>query len=289
MTDSNGWVVNSFVGFSNQTYLVPVATSINQVVNFQTMTNFSGNGLTNVIHVGGSSTSIVSSVSLQTARMKGLLPGTGITLTDSGTNISIASTTGASALTNAANFFTRASTNTFNAPTIFSNATFNALVLMNAAQTNSGVLVVTNSIDSAQRNLIGGSTVVTVHYGDAQLDLSDASGVFSVKWGSRQSLDSSGNTSEEYGNRRGRASNGVVTFDWNLGDLIDKTSGFQVYNWTNRTFFMSHTFNSNITVTGTIIYPNGFSGSITNLGPGSGSSNIVVYTGGIVTNRFTIP
>lgn len=33
----------------------------------------------------------------------------------------------------------------------------------------------------------------------------------------------------------------------------------------------------------------GFNGSITNLGPGTGSSNVMVYTTGILTNKFTIP
>lgn len=32
-----------------------------------------------------------------------------------------------------------------------------------------------------------------------------------------------------------------------------------------------------------------FTGSITNLGPGLGSSNVTVYTLGILTNKFTIP
>lgn len=58
-------------------------------------------------------------------------------------------------------------------------------------------------------------------------------------------------------------------------------------SWTNTiNFTTSGTNNANaFSVKGIL----GFTGSITNLGPGVGSSNVSVYTTGILTNKFTIP
>jgi hypothetical protein len=58
-------------------------------------------------------------------------------------------------------------------------------------------------------------------------------------------------------------------------------------SWTNTVnFTIGGTSSANAyRVHGTL----GFSGSVTNLGPSLGSSNVVVFSDGIVTNKFTIP
>lgn len=124
---------------------------------------------------------------------------------------------------------------------------------------------------------------------------------------SRQ-LSSSGNVTLDYGGSILYDNDGQTSADWNNRKLV-ANSGGTVLNWSNQTFGATWNFNGGFsssasqtdTVNGSLFATNmnavnysvrgtaGFSGSVTNIGPILGSSNVLVYVSGILTNKFTIP
>lgn len=98
VTDTNGWMINNPIGTSNQFSVITAATTANHVVRFGDFTNSVFNvtnslvelrALTNSVNTG-SGTGLVQQVSGRVTSIASLLPGTGITLGNSGnTNITI--------------------------------------------------------------------------------------------------------------------------------------------------------------------------------------------------------
>lgn len=116
-------------------------------------------------------------------------------------------------------------------------------------QTNFSSLIVTNSLDTGQRNLYDASGVAVVRWGSPVYDLVDASNTSSVAWNSRSLLDSSGNQSIGWGTRTLRNANNFILFNYNTGDFGEGWGGgANVMNLTNKTTYVDWSFNSNVVV-----------------------------------------
>lgn len=122
----------------------------------------SATGVTNVINEPGATSNLVSSASgAIIAKIKGLLPGANITITDSGTNLTIASTaaSGAAAVTNAPNFFVAPFTNTFNGFSFFSNIVMRGILNMGGNRVTNGADA-TGALDLTTFQQLQGATNV---------------------------------------------------------------------------------------------------------------------------------
>lgn len=184
------------------------------------------------------------------------------------------------------NTFVAGLTNTFNGLTITSNLVVNGVQTVNGAETNNGPMVtsnlvvrgtlqvfgnqtnyqpllVTNVLDTSSRSLIGGGANIVFRWDNSLLDMFDSSGVSSLAWGGRTLYDSLGVSSVSWSSRVLRDNTGFIPLNWQSRRLINAL-GDDVYNWSNYVFAVSQTFNSNITVTGTILGSN-----ITGLGSGT--------------------
>lgn len=178
---------------------------------------------------------------------------------------------------------------TFNTPFNVVNATNFPpnVVVTNGAQFISGVktfrdsLFITNGVLTVSTqdptiNLF--STNATGQRSVQFTDLLGASAILGVSRATGQFFP--GNPTETFLMRA--TSGGAIA----LG--IGTTRGY-FYNGTSHTFEVGNVIvSNNFTVVGNSTFKNGFTGSITNMS-GLGTSNVVVYASGVLTNRTTIP
>lgn len=303
MTDASGLVVSTNIVFTNVVSMTVTPTLTNHVVRFQDLTNAivgASGTITNIANAG-TGTGIFVNVTSKIANFMSLVPGNGITFTNSGnTNLTIYSTStggGNVSTNNPINFYLFGSTNIFNGVTMVSNLTVNNLAIFKGTVTNLGPFIVTNSIFSsgATRTLSQSDGSVTVDW--ESMTLKEGLAGTTVDWNARVLSDTGFSTSLNWGTLQ-LFRPGQMTLDWASSLLVNAQGtalNWQYYNfnggWTNQGSFF---INTNLTVYGIAtlsnVVANGsstFNGAVTN----NGTTTVSNFTGlgistfnGIVSN-----